>query len=91
MSGVTRSSAAYDAERIVAAADNARQYGIVVNDPQFGVWHLSEDVTDLVRSARHRLIVASKRVEAPGLIADINAVKRAGVPARGSYRCTRTS
>jgi phosphatidylserine/phosphatidylglycerophosphate/cardiolipin synthase-like enzyme len=85
MSEVTRSRASHDAARIVAAADNARQYGILVNDPQFGVWHLTDEVNDLVRNARHRLIVASKRVEEPGIMADIAAAKRDGVPV-GQYR-----
>jgi hypothetical protein len=87
MSEVTRSRASGDAERIVAAAAEARRHGIVLNDPQYGVWHLSESVEDLVRSARHRLIVASKRVEEPGIIRDIQIADEGGVPvALSKYR-----
>lgn len=87
MSEVTRSRASGDAERIVAAAADARRNGILLNDPQYGIWHLSDEVTNLVRSARQRLIVASKRVEEPGIIADIEAARQSGVPvAQSKYR-----
>jgi hypothetical protein len=87
MAEVTRARASRDPERIVASAARARSQGILINDPAYGVWHLSEDVTDLVRSARHRLIIASKRVEEPGIINDIRTAHASGVPvAVSKYR-----
>lgn len=79
MSELTRATATADTPAIQAAAARAQQFGIVVNDPQHGVWHLTEEVRGMVDGARERLVIATKRLEEPGIMRSIEEAKRRGV------------
>lgn len=79
MSELTRASATGDADAIRAAADEAQRFGIVVNDAQYGIWKLSEEVRGLISTAEHRLIVSTKRLEEPGILDLIKDAKARGV------------
>jgi len=79
MSELTRASATHDPDAIRLAADKARGFGIIVNDAQYGIWNLSEEVRELVTGAERRLIVATKRLEEPGIRQLIDDARKRGV------------
>lgn len=62
-----------------AAVDAARPFGFVMNDAMAGVHDLSTSIRQLVDGAQHELIIATKRLEEPGIIESIKAAEKRGV------------
>lgn len=64
------------------AARAARDEGVVVNDPQAGVTHLTEAVDGLVASEPEQLLALSKSLRDPTLAAALAQRAREGLPVR---------
>ncbi|MCW2926678.1 MAG: hypothetical protein JWM86_646 [Thermoleophilia bacterium] len=79
LSRLTRATASGDTAAIQVAAGEAQAAGILVNDPQHGVWHLSEELRGMVQRADRRIIVATKRLEEPGMLQLLTDAKGRGV------------
>ncbi|MCW2926679.1 MAG: PLD-like domain [Thermoleophilia bacterium] len=68
--------------RLRSAANRAAHFGIVVNEPRAGVQHLTGAVHDMIKSAKHDIVISTKIFNDPTVRAAVKAAEARGVRVR---------
>jgi phosphatidylserine/phosphatidylglycerophosphate/cardiolipin synthase-like enzyme len=75
-----------DLTRLAQAADDARRGGVLVNEPQTGISHLSDAMRSLVDTAEHRIQIVSKGIDDADFAARLVQARQRGVDVTMSVR-----